>query len=136
MNKENTQKLFNRFSFYKPQRPVTQSLMGFGFECGDGWFDLIWKLSEDIENELKNEDSRIQIKQRLKDDPPFEVIQVKEKFGELRFYANGGNDKIQDLIDSAERKSVQICENCGKPGKTRGEGWITTLCDECNKRQE
>ena len=23
------------------------------------------------------------------------------------------------------------CEYCGKPGKTRGKGWIYTLCDDC-----
>ena len=26
-----------------------ESLMCYGFECGDGWFDLIWELCEKIE---------------------------------------------------------------------------------------
>lgn len=136
MNKELDQKLFERFDFYKPERPITQGLMGFGFECSDGWFQLIWDLSEAIEKELEKEDVVTQAKQKLGDTSYFEVVQVKEKFGELRFYAHGGNEKIQSLIDEAERKSAETCEKCGKPGKTRGGGWITTLCDECVKEKK
>lgn len=136
MNRELSKKLFNRFDFYKPQKPMTESLMGFGFECSDGWYQLIWDLSEAIEKELEKSDITTRAKDKLSDYPSFEVIQVKEKFGELRFYAHGGNDKIQNLIDEAERKSAEICEACGKPGKTRGGGWITTLCDECAKKDK
>lgn len=136
MNRELSKKLFNRFDFYNPNQPMTQGNMGFGFECSDGWFDLLWNLSEAIEEELKKENVVTQAKQKLGDISYFNVVQVKEKFGELRFYAHGGNEVIQNLIDEAERKSATICERCGKPGKTRGGGWITTLCDECANKEE
>lgn len=63
---------------------------------------------------------------------PFQVIQVKEKFGELRFYVNYGSDKIYDLIEEAEEKSAEICEICGKPGKLNEGNWLRTRCKNCN----
>ncbi len=122
MNKENTEKLFERFSFFKPERPITEGLMAFGFECGDGWLDLIWTLCENIEKVIE-----------LSDPMGFEVIQVKEKFGGLRFYVDGGNNTIFQLINKAEEDSVVTCEECGKqPAKANSEHhWIRTLCEEC-----
>jgi hypothetical protein len=60
-----------------------------------------------------------------------EVIQVKEKFGTLRFYINEGTDDIHRRIAKAEIESATICEATGKPGKLRTDiGWHRTLCDE------
>jgi hypothetical protein len=56
--------------------------------------------------------------------------QVKEKFGGLRFYINGGDDVVYALISMAESMSVRTCEVCGKPGKTIGHGWYYTSCEE------
>ena len=60
-----------------------------------------------------------------------EVIQVKEKFGGLRFYINEGTDEIHQRIGEAELESMKTCEITGKPGKLRTDiGWYRTLCDE------
>lgn len=60
------------------------------------------------------------------------LTQVKEKFGKLRIYFSPGHadtDKLEELIDAAERDSVKICEMCGKPGKLLVKGgWVKTLC--------
>lgn len=133
MDKELSKKLFNRFKFFKPQKPIVESLMGFGFECGSGWFDLIWGLCEGIEKELgkQKHDFVEEAKERLGDEYyEFEVIQVKEKFGTLRFYTNWGTEEIYKLINEAEEKSATICEVCGSPGKIRNDGWISVLCDK------
>jgi hypothetical protein len=93
-----------------------QTLMAFGFEVGDGWFDLIKELSEKLE--------------------PMGVVamQVKEKFGGLRFYVTHATDAAWDLIEEAERKSETICEECGDPGEIRDDRhWVLTLCDKCNE---
>jgi len=121
MNKKNTKKLFDEFDFFKPNRSITEGLMAFGFECGDGWYKLIYKLCKDIQKEL---DKNPKLKHH------FEVLQVKEKFGGLRFYYQGGNDKIYKLSSLAEQKSYQICDECGESGKTTNEGWYVTLCDK------
>lgn len=62
------------------------------------------------------------------------VVQVKEKFGGLRFYTGGTTEEFLDLIDEAEKASYVICERCGEKGEMRPElGWIKTLCDNCLK---
>lgn len=63
------------------------------------------------------------------------LYQVKEKYGELRFYIGYGSDVIYDRIEKATTDSTHTCEDCGQPGNIRGRGrsWYKTLCDECNK---
>lgn len=58
------------------------------------------------------------------------LMQVKEKFGELRMYAGGCSGITLDLLEDLCRESIKICEECGAPGKLRSGGWIRTLCDE------
>lgn len=57
------------------------------------------------------------------------VVQVKEKFGTLRFYADQVDERAQAYIDFAEHMSGRVCEVCGAPGKLGGKGWIRTLCE-------
>lgn len=98
------------------------NLMVFGFECGDGWYNLLNTLCRDIK--------------KINKDPNFIVSQVKEKYGTLRFYYYGGSDKIGDLIDKAEGESAKICETCGtrRDVKRRNDGWVTTLCLVCYEK--
>ena len=119
MKKKLEQKIFEDFpNLYYPEKPETETLMCFGFECSDGWFDLIYRLSKDL-NEME--------------DLPegFEIIQVKEKFGSLRVYPNYDNEKIYDRINQAEKEASETCESCGKPGELKEGGWMRTLCEEC-----
>lgn len=58
------------------------------------------------------------------------VSQIKEKFGGLRFYYDGGDDTIGGMVTMAEAWAGHTCEQCGNKGMTRGGGWIRTLCDE------
>jgi len=118
MNRKNSQYLVENFpNLYQDcARSPRESNMAFGFECSDGWFELLKELSEKLE--------------------PQGVVasQVKEKFGGLRFYLRGGaTDAVWDLIDEAENKSEEICELCGQPGKLRGKSWVQTLCAKCSK---
>jgi hypothetical protein len=57
------------------------------------------------------------------------AVQVKEKFGGLRFYVQAATDKHWSYINFAESMSYRTCEECGAPGKTYTDGWHTTLCD-------
>ena len=63
------------------------------------------------------------------------VIQVKEKYGTLRFYVGSAPEWFFDLIDYYEEQSGEICENCGAKGTTVSlRGWLKTVCDECYKK--
>lgn len=122
MDYDKQELLFNRFKFYNRNKSLQESLMGFGFECGSGWFNLLWELSLNIEKELEKDLS-------VKDS--FEVYQVKEKYGELCFYCGGYNDAIDKLVVDCEVKSLDVCEICGNKGENDIEGGtIYTLCDK------
>ena len=62
--------------------------------------------------------------------PQVIATQIKEKFGELRFYYYGGDDYCSGVESMAESMSAVTCEVCGSSGKLRGGGWVRTLCDE------
>ena len=105
---------------------LRMSLMAFGFECGDGWFKLLKNGMEWIHKELND-------KYTYPDGPPpFQVQQVKEKFGTLRFYVYGGNQRVANIISAMETASGLICEGCGAAGELTDDGnWYRTECWEC-----
>jgi len=126
VNAKNTAYLFGRYPvLYQGRKfPITQSLIPFGIETGDGWFKIIDQLSADITLlDEKNGTTTI-------------AVQVKEKFGALRFYVESGSDAVYDLIDAAEEESLKTCEMCGEPGELRGVGWVSTMCDKCWAKKE
>jgi hypothetical protein len=58
------------------------------------------------------------------------VQQIKEKFGGLRFYYTGGDDKISGMVEVAEEWASRVCEECGSPATKQTSGWIKTVCDK------
>lgn len=59
-----------------------------------------------------------------------EVHQIKEKFGGLRFYYEGGDEHVSGMVRMAECWAAYTCEVCGERGTRRSGGWIRTLCDK------
>lgn len=88
-----------------------------GFECGDGWYDLIHGLCQSIMTHCEQTGDRVPVAE-----------QVKEKYGGLRFYVDDASPAVQKIIDHYERFSYGICEVCGEPGTLRDEGWLTVRC--------
>lgn len=62
------------------------------------WYPLVETLCGQIENHLKQNANAC----------PMYVVQVKEKFGGLRFYVMGGDDYIFGLIAMAESYSHRL----------------------------
>lgn len=100
----------------------------FGFECGEGWYDIIERLAAKINFELEEDPALNDL---------FYVTQVKEKFGGLRFYVTGATEPIWDAIGEAERESSVTCELCGEEGthRTSDWGWHSTRCDKCWEKE-
>lgn len=104
-------------------RPITESLMAFGCEHGDGWFGILDAICEALERFSRPEDQ-----------VP-EAVQIKEKFGELRFYYDGGDMADYGVTGLAENFSRQICEVTGVPGRlTSSKGYYRTLSAEQAKK--
>lgn len=61
------------------------------------------------------------------------IVQMKEKYGELRLYDNGYKvgSRIPSIIAKYQGRSVHTCVICGKPATKMTIGWICPFCDEC-----
>lgn len=103
---------------------MKSTAMCWGFETGDGWFWLINNLCKTIQSYIDS-NQHLNIPQVIAD-------QVKEKYGGLRFYYHGGDEKIDGMVWLAEHMSYHICEECGATeniGET--QSWIRVLCEKC-----
>ena len=85
----------------------------FRAEIGQGWMPLVTELLDKLKSIGWDGN----------------ILQIKEKFGGLRFYIDTGSDRAFDLIDEYENKSFSICEICGDPGKLIGH-WLMTRCEK------
>ena len=101
-------------------------------ECGTGWFDIVDELSKQIADYVSKFPVRTE-------EPYVNVVQIKEKFGGLRYYIhyhNLNDDQIQEvenLVRVAEIKSCTACEDCGGDGTKVAprKYWMRTLCPKC-----
>lgn len=59
----------------------------------------------------------------------FRIEQIKEKFGELRFYCSG-NEEVWNLVNDYTARSARTCIECGKPARYISKGWICPFCEE------
>jgi len=104
------------------EKSMMETCMCWGFECGDGWFNILDQLMGNIQHHIdwKNKNGEVVHQVTLN--------QVKEKFGSLRFYYTGGDDYIDGMVTMAESMSGVMCEECGLPGTQTQGGWIKTAC--------
>lgn len=116
-----------------------ESCMHWGLAVGNGWYSLLDNVCCNIQYHIDNP-TWIENKETGKFEKPEKpvcsqviALQVKEKFGGLRFYTSGGDEYTRALIDDAESLSYSICEQCGRMdddvGRNR-KGWIQTTCRE------
>jgi len=123
MRKELEQKFVERWpTWFEIGGDPRHTLMPYGFEFGDGWYDIVWQLCEGLEPFVTGATLNT-------GDAPFIVVQVKEKLGGLHFYTNKSNEAVLHLIAAAEQQSLVTCEICGQPGTTQGKYWIRTRCE-------
>ena len=76
MNEELELKLVKKYPviFQDYKGDYRKTCMAWGFSCGDGWYKIIDNLCQDIETKIGKKNIQ------------FIAVQVKEKFGALRFY--------------------------------------------------
>ena len=110
--------------------PMTETCMCWGFDCGDGWYNILNQLMGNIQHHIdwKNRNGEVV--------PQVTLDQVKEKFGTLRFYYTGGDDVIDGMVRMAEAMSGVTCEGCGNVGERKGGGWVHTYCEPCETERE
>lgn len=124
LDEQLTEDFPNLFADRHASMQVTCMCWGFP---GDGWYGIIREAAEKLEPLI------VAYKKKYpgKDFP--RASQVKEKFGTMRFYMTMETDEMSKITEEAELKSLFTCEDCGKKGKLRKEGWWRTLCNKCEK---
>lgn len=66
----------------------------------------------------------------------YRIIQIKEKFGTLRWYDAAAPEEVYRIIDKYEDISEKTCIVCGKPATYISTGWISPYCDEHIENKE
>lgn len=182
MNSELDQQLCERYPkiFKNRYEDMRTTAMCWGFDCGDGWFNIIDALCAEIQSHiehtrrvraarLRRHRARARAQARgslqpimahlartysrfdpveaapwmeaeahriMQEDsvlpppacPQVVAVQVKEKYGTLRFYYDGGDALVDGLVRMAESMSAKTCEICGDVGKVYDNRWVTTRC--------
>lgn len=98
---------------------ATPEVVDLNFKYQGGWHDL-------LEGSLK-------VAQFYSKRQGLEIVvrQIKEKFGLLRIYHQGGDKVVNSILGIAELVSGGICEVCGQQGRVLvREGWVRTRCSE------
>ncbi len=118
MHKELQDKLFKEFPNLFVNNRFDQ------FWVSDGWFNLIYDLSIEINNIIN---------ERSLDKELYYVVQTKSKFYSLRYYMNQSTPEMNELISMAENKSYNICTICGKDTENmkRKGMWSDVACETC-----
>lgn len=161
MSPELQEKLYQSFPGLYALGIQKSGCMSYGICVDNGWFDLLWNLSEAIEAEAR----RLNLFPGEIGYP--QAQQVKEKFGTLRFYVQPilppppehSEEELARIIEQmktgsyveppadyrptipsiyklareAESASAKICERCGASGELRQGGWFHTYCDACEE---
>lgn len=100
-------------------------LKGHEQDIPEGWYKAFGEQMIDELNDLL-------VKYNFVDD--YEIAQVKEKFGELRWQDYGVPEEMyyeyMDWIRTYEKMSYRTCYICGEPATYRSKGYILPFCDE------
>lgn len=97
-----------------------------------GWQPIIFELSNKIQSYI---DRSLKKNDLDKVVPQIQVAQIKEKFGGLRFYYDGGDSTVDAMVSMAESWADHTCEICGASGKSRNLPWVKTLCESHYKEK-
>jgi Zn finger protein HypA/HybF involved in hydrogenase expression len=89
------------------------------YDWPSGWDDIVVQLIKDLQEEIRA--------------PNYvQLVQIKEKFGQLRILFHEGTDSMKEKIKVAEEKSRMVCQQCGAPGGEFSQGHrYYTLCPDC-----
>ena len=127
--KQAQQKLFASCPILFGGEQANRTILQVGLEHGPGWFPIIETLCIKLEA----------LAETLEEDDRPHVVQIKEKFGGLRFYfendLHGIDERFRHFVKHAYNQCAVACELCGKPGTLRRNPWIRVLCDADQKRE-
>lgn len=94
------------------------------WSCPTGWLDLVDRMCGLLQFDTDNNNHN-------GDHPQVECLQIKEKFGGLRFYTTDITPIQEGTIKFTENLSHDTCMECGSMKNVRSTtGWIANYCEE------
>ena len=123
---ENLQKITNKYPRILKDLDSDVLVMS---EIPEGWIDLVDNLCADLNNLMEEMDPE--------NITNLVVLQVKEKFGSLRFYYhidtenNSLYQRLKEAIHKAEVTSQTVCQFTGQHGELcMHNRWLMVLCED------
>ena len=122
------EKLIERYPFLLPQHSLS------GTHSTDFEFSVLdempagWRAAfgEDICKEIMEE----LVRNNCVDS--YQIVQIKEKYGELRWYSQGGTERIhREIVPKYEKISRRICIQCGQSAILVSKSRIAPWCNAC-----
>jgi len=129
MDSQQTEQLYERFPELYRERtaPLKSSGMAWGFQCGNGWYKIIYEMSQKI--------SKLSVGGEF---GPAITHVSKHEDGTLYVEARNLTPPIQDVITTAREASRLTCEECGYSPAFLRKGNATSaahiVCGRCAKK--
>lgn len=127
--REQNLELVQKFPFLLPRNRFTGEVVkDYDYEytelddMDDGWrYAFGEQMCQEIKDALVEEGCLDQ----------YRIMQIKEKFGGLRWYDNGAPKKVDEIIAKYSALSEKTCVRCGEPATKESAGWISPYCNKC-----
>ncbi len=89
------------------------------FDCGDGWYQLIYDLCSKLAT--------------LGPETRVRISSAKETLGALRISAQTESEEARTLINDCEKQAGHTCETCGDQGRMHSyiHEKLMVRCDTC-----
>lgn len=157
MENQLEEKLYRKYPkiFRQKDWPITQSCMGWGINTPNSWYSIIDNLCFCLQDHVDNggkvykkypfgkflarlfRNAKYYGRWVHKPIRQVEAVQVKEKYGTLRFYTNYYDPVIDQLVMMAELMTTRICSRCGSAQDIiETTGWISFTCSHCLQCKE
>lgn len=103
---------------------------GVNWEAPEAWLpvidDMCGAIQSYIDNVVWYKDGEEFRPQQVK------CVQMKEKWGKLRFYTRGADKTVEGMISMTTYICRQMCESCGtRENIGITDGWVSICCKPC-----
>ena len=131
MDSQKTNELYEKFPHLYRERsaPLESSQMGWGFQCEDGWYKIIYEMSKKIDKISSDGEHA----------PAISLVSRHED-GTLHVVVSNITPPVADIVTTAREQSRLTCEFCAytpaflRKGKGPMKGHIA--CGRCLRQAE